>query len=139
MRAVIDHAGGPCEEGMTLMFMLAQDDVQADLEAGAGKQFFRRMEYPCLSGKSREINRGRAEHANPLDALGKHGGQPMRRPLDPLSAPSRCRLRLGGRAAPARGTLFRLPGDLPGRMAPDRTRRSARHKRSQGSAVAAST
>jgi hypothetical protein len=40
MRAVIDHAGGHCEEVKTLMFIFAQDDLQADLGAGAGMQFF---------------------------------------------------------------------------------------------------
>lgn len=43
MRAVIDRAGGHCEEVKTLLFLVARDDLQADLEAGAGKQFFPRI------------------------------------------------------------------------------------------------
>jgi hypothetical protein len=40
MRAVIDRAGGHCEEVKTLLFTVADDELQANLEAGAGKQFF---------------------------------------------------------------------------------------------------
>jgi SseB protein N-terminal domain/SseB protein C-terminal domain len=43
MRAVIDRASGHCEEVKTLAFMVAHGDLQANLQAGAGKQFFRRV------------------------------------------------------------------------------------------------
>jgi hypothetical protein len=42
MRAIIDRAAGRCEEVKSLTFRVAGNGLVADLEAGSGRQRFRR-------------------------------------------------------------------------------------------------